>query len=102
MYGVVPPLTDAVIVIGWPSSKVFVAAGEVITGILLSTGLIVNNEVAVCVTFVLAESNTLAVKVVEHSEVNAEFEVNTIVLEPSALSVFVDALNEPHKVFDKV
>jgi hypothetical protein len=68
----------------------------------INVGLTVKAEVSCCVAGVLAESTTLAVRVVEHCDVIAVFGVNTIVLVPPALRVFDDALNEPHKEFDKV
>jgi len=78
---------------------VFVAAGEVITGIL-STGLIVNTEFIDFILFVDAESVTEDVTVSEHDVVNKLFAVKTTILEPSAESVFEYALNEPHKELD--
>ncbi len=68
----------------------------------VGVGLTVNDEVAVCVTCVLAWSVTEAVNVVVQLLVSSEFAVNMIVLEPSALKVLDVELSEPHSELEGV
>ena len=91
MYGVVPPLTpDAVIVIGWPSSKVFVAAGVIVVG-ALSRGLtVIVFATALNVTGVFALSTATTLNVTDPPmlfEVAIKSELNAIV--PSELATIV-------------